>query len=87
MSNSLERPKSFSPNAKIEVNIELQNINHTFKKGHKFQIQIQPSWFPLIDMNPQTYVDNILKAIAADFQKQTHTVFRDSKLVFYGLDD
>jgi putative CocE/NonD family hydrolase len=57
--NSFENPEPFSPNTKTAVNIELQDINHTFKKGHKLQIQIQSSWFPLIDMNPQTYVDNI----------------------------
>ncbi len=81
--NSFENPEPFQPNKKTQVNIELQDINHTFKKGHKLQIQIQSSWFPLIDMNPQTYVDNIFKAKAEDFQKQTHTVFGDSKLVFY----
>ncbi len=85
--NSFENPEPFTPNEKTQVNIELQDINHTFKKGHKLQIQIQSSWFPLIDMNPQTYVDNIFKAKADDFQKQTHRVFGDSKLVFYGLDD
>ncbi|QTY27141.1 CocE/NonD family hydrolase [Flavobacterium sp. CS20] len=81
--NSFEKPEPFQPNKKTQVNIELQDINHTFKKGHKLQIQIQSSWFPLIDMNPQTYVDNIFKAKTEDFQKQTHTVFGDSKLVFY----
>jgi predicted acyl esterase len=81
--NSFEKPEPFQPNKKTQVNIELQDINHTFKKGHKLQIQIQSSWFPLIDMNPQTYVDNIFKAKTEDFQKQTHTVFGDSKIVFY----
>ncbi len=69
------------------MNIELHYINHTFKKDHKLQIQIQSSWFPIIDMNPQIYVDNIFEAEEDDFQKQTHTVFGVSKLVFYGLDD
>jgi putative CocE/NonD family hydrolase len=81
--NSFENPEPFSPNTKTAVNIELQDINHTFKKGHKLQIQIQSSWFPLIDMNPQTYVDNIFVAEEDDFKKQEHTVFGDSKIVFY----
>jgi hypothetical protein len=83
--NSFSNPKPFTPNEKTSVNIELQDINHTFKKGHKLQIQIQSSWFPLIDMNPQTYVDNIFQAEEEDFQKQTHTVYGDSKVVFYRL--
>jgi putative CocE/NonD family hydrolase len=83
--NSFENPEPFSPNKKTQVKIELQDINHTFKKGHKLQIQIQSSWFPLIDMNPQTYVDNIFKADEDDFKKQEHTVFGDSKIVFYEM--
>lgn len=80
---SFEKPEPFKPNEKTSVNIELQDINHTFKKGHKLQIQIQSSWFPLIDMNPQTYVDNIFKAKEDDFKKQEHTVFGDSKIIFH----
>ncbi len=75
-------PKPFEPNEKTEVNIKLQGINHTFKKGHKLQVQIQSTWFPLIDRNPQTYVDNIFEAEEEDFQKQTHTVFGDSAIKF-----
>ena len=63
-------------------NIKLQDVFHTFKKGHKLQIQVQSTWFPLIDLNPQTYVDNIYKADEKDFKTQTHTVFTDSKIEF-----
>jgi putative CocE/NonD family hydrolase len=83
--NSFEIPEPFTPNEKTQVNIELQDINHTFKKGHKLQIQIQSTWFPLIDANPQTYVNNIFEAKIEDFQTQTHTVFGDSNIVFYQL--
>ena len=83
--NSFERPEPFTPNSKTQVHIELQDINHTFKKGHKLQIQIQSTWFPLIDANPQTYVDNIFEAKAEDFTSQMHTIFGDSKIVFYQL--
>jgi predicted acyl esterase len=55
---SFENPETFSPNTKTAVNIELQDINYTFKKGHKLQIQIQRSWLSLIDMNPQNDVGN-----------------------------
>ena len=79
---SFAHPKPFIPNEKTEVNIKLQDVYHTFKKGHKLQIQVQSTWFPLIDLNPQTYVDNIFKASEEDFSTQTHTVFTDSRIEF-----
>ncbi|MEE3244337.1 MAG: CocE/NonD family hydrolase, partial [Bacteroidota bacterium] len=79
---SFSEPKAFEPNQKTEVDLTLQGVNHTFLKGHKMQIQIQSTWFPLIDRNPQTFVPNIYKAGAEDFQKQTHTVFGDSEIQF-----
>ncbi|MGD1945932.1 MAG: CocE/NonD family hydrolase [Croceivirga sp.] len=80
--NSFAEPEPFIPNKKTDVNIKLQDVYHTFKKGHKLQIQVQSTWFPLIDLNPQTYVDNIFKADDEDFKTQTHTVFTDSSLEF-----
>lgn len=80
--NSFTYPEPFVPNKKTAVNIKLQDVNHTFKKGHKLQIQVQSTWFPLIDLNPQTYVDNIFKATTADFKTQTHTVFTSSAIEF-----
>ncbi|MEM6720391.1 MAG: CocE/NonD family hydrolase [Bacteroidota bacterium] len=80
--NSFENPEPFVPNKKTAVNIKLQDVYHTFKKGHKLQIQVQSTWFPLIDLNPQTFVPNIYKAKEEDFQNQTHTVFNDSKIEF-----
>lgn len=80
--NSFSNPEPFTPNKKTAVNIKLQDVFHTFKKGHKLQIQVQSTWFPLIDLNPQTYVDNIYKADEKDFKTQTHTVFTDSKIEF-----
>ena len=80
--NSIEKPEPFEPNKKTDVNFQLQDVNHTFKKGHKLQIQVQSSWFPLIDLNPQTYVPNIFKAREEDFTKQTHTVFGNSFINF-----
>ncbi len=80
--NSFANPEPFVPNQKTDVNIKLQDVFHTFKKGHRLQVQVQSTWFPLIDLNPQTYVENIFKATEADFKTQIHTVFTDSSLEF-----
>ena len=80
--NSFSNPEPFIPNKKTAVNIKLQDVHHTFQKGHKLQIQVQSTWFPLIDLNPQTYVDNIFKASEDDFKSQTHTVFTSSSIEF-----
>ena len=80
--NSFSNPEPFTPNKKTTVNIKLQDVFHTIKKGHRLQIQVQSTWFPLIDLNPQTYVENIFKADETDFKTQTHTVFTDSSLEF-----
>lgn len=80
--NSFEKPEPFVPNQKTDVVFKLQDINHTFKKGHKLQIQVQSTWFPLIDLNPQTYVPNIFEAEEEDFSNQIHTVFGDSAIKF-----
>ena len=80
--NNFTNPEPFSPNRKTDVNIKLQDVFHTIKKGHRLQIQVQSTWFPLIDLNPQTYVDNIFKADEEDFKTQTHTVFTDSSIEF-----
>jgi hypothetical protein len=80
--NSFSTPEPFTPNKKTTVNIQLQDVFHTFKKGHKVQIQVQSTWFPLIDLNPQTYVKNIYKADEKDFKTQTHSVFTDSSIEF-----
>ena len=76
--NSFEKPEPFKPGEINDVNFRLQDVLHTFKKGHRLMIQVQSTWFPLIDRNPQKYVDNIFKADAADFQKATHRVYDNS---------
>ncbi|MFT5301724.1 MAG: putative CocE/NonD family hydrolase [Mariniblastus sp.] len=77
--NSYETPQPFVPNEVAEINLPLQDVCHTFKPGHRIMVHIQSSWFPLIDRNPQSYVDNIFKAKAEDFIKATHTVHHDPK--------
>ncbi|WP_121665487.1 CocE/NonD family hydrolase [Mesonia aquimarina] len=80
--NSFEKPEAFIPNKKTSVKIQLQDIHHTFQKGHKIQIQVQSTWFPLIDLNPQTFVPNIFEAEKEDFKAQTHSVYGDSSIEF-----
>ena len=80
--NSFSNPEPFVPNKQTDVTIKLQDVIHTIKKGHKLQVQVQSTWFPLIDLNPQTYVDNIFKATEEDFKTQTHTIFTSSSITF-----
>ncbi len=76
--NSFEKPEPFTPMQITEVNFPLQDILHTFKKGHRVMIQIHSTWFPYIDRNPQKYVENIYKANAEDFVKSTIKVYGSS---------
>ena len=75
--NSFSTPKPFVPNTATNVKFELPDVAHTFKKGHKLMIQIQSSWFPLADRNPQKFTD-IYKATEKDFQKATVRIFGGS---------
>jgi putative CocE/NonD family hydrolase len=76
--NSFENPEPFEPGKITEVNFQLNDVLHTFKKGHRIMIQVQHSWFPLVDRNPQKFVD-IGKAEASDFQKATHRLYHDKE--------
>jgi uncharacterized protein len=75
--NSFEKPEPFVPGQVTEVKYEIPDVAHTFKKGHRIMIQIQNSWFPLVDRNPQKFV-NIYKCSDNDFQKATHRIYHDS---------
>ncbi len=72
--NSLEHPEPFVPNKVTKVKIEMNDIYHTFLKGHKLMVQIQSSWFPIFDRNPQKFC-NIYKASEDAFQKATQRVY------------
>jgi len=74
--NSYENPEPFEPDKPTKVSFELQDICHTFKRGHRFQVQIQSTWFPLVDRNPQKYVPNIFRAEEDDFIKTTQRLYR-----------
>lgn len=84
---SYTNPKPFEPNQTSSVNVELLEVCHTFKAGHRIMVQIQSSLFPLFDRNPQNYVDNIYKAKDTDFIKATHTVHSGSHIEFGTLKD
>ncbi|MBC7850825.1 MAG: CocE/NonD family hydrolase [Chitinophagaceae bacterium] len=75
--NSFETPAPFKPNKVEAVKFELPDVAHTFQKGHRVMIQIQSSWFPLVDRNPQKFV-NIYEAVASDFQKSTIKIFHSA---------
>ncbi len=75
--NSFENPASFTPNKVERVKFELPDVAHTFKKGHRLMIQVQSSWFPLADRNPQKFV-NIYEADISDFQKATIRIHHEA---------
>ncbi|MGZ8540275.1 MAG: CocE/NonD family hydrolase [Chitinophagaceae bacterium] len=76
--NSFEKPEPFVPGQVTDINVPLQDVLHTFKKGHKIMIQVHSTWFPYIDRNPQKYVENIYKADEKDFIKSTIKVYGTS---------
>ena len=76
--NSFEKPEALIAGKKTDVNFRLQDVMHTFKKGHRIMIQVQSTAFPLFARNPQKFVANPYKAAAADYIKATQTIFNDS---------
>jgi putative CocE/NonD family hydrolase len=72
--HGLEKPEAMTPNKVEEISFSMQDVNHTFKKGHRIMVQVQSTWFPLIDRNPQTFVD-IPHAKAEDYVKATQRVY------------
>lgn len=84
--NSFTTPEPFEPNKKTFINLNMLDLFHTFKKGHKIMIQIQNSYFPYLDRNPQKYVPNIYQAADEDFTKANHTIFLDSKFMFNAVE-
>jgi len=73
---SFKYPKAILPNEVAAYRIDLHTNDHAFLKGHRIMVQVQSTWFPLYDRNPQTFVENIFKAHAADYLTATQKVFR-----------
>ena len=74
-----DKPKPIPANEKVRFRFELPTANHVFLPGHRLMIQVQSSWFPLYDRNPQTYVDNIFLAKPTDYKKATIKVFNSGE--------
>ena len=72
---SFAKPEAMVPGKVTRIDFTMPDVYHTFKPGHRMMVQVQSSWFPLVDRNPQKFVD-IYHATAADFQKATMRVYR-----------
>ena len=73
-----DKPTAITPNQITEFKYSLHGQNYAFLKGHRIMVQVQSTWFPLIDRNPQTFVPNIFEAKASDYRAQTHKIFRSA---------
>jgi hypothetical protein len=73
---SFEHPAPITPNAVLPFTVDLHQQAYTFRAGHRIMVQVQSTWFPLYDRNPQTFVANIFKAKAGDFRAETHKIYR-----------
>jgi hypothetical protein len=74
--DSFEEPAAFVPDQPTNVKWQLNDVSHTFKRGHRIMVQIQSTWFPLMDRNPQRFVPSIYEASESDFQAATQRVYR-----------
>jgi hypothetical protein len=81
--NSFEHPDSLVPNRTEPYVVDLHTQNYRFLRGHRIQVQVQSSWFPLIDRNPQTWVPNIFEAKDSDFKKATQKIYRSRDAATY----
>jgi len=77
--NSFSKPEPITPGKVEEFTFGLHEVNHVFKKGHRIMVQIQSSWFPIFDMNPQHYVPNIFLATRKDFVKSTQHIYHSKR--------
>ena len=76
---SFSAPAPLAPNTPLDFTVDLHQQSYTFKRGHQLMVQVQSTWFPLYDRNPQTWVPNIFKAKATDFQAETHRVWHTAE--------
>jgi len=77
--NGFEIPEPIRPDEVLEYTFSLHTQNYTFRRGHRVMIQVQSTWFPIIDRNPQTFVPNIFEAEAGDFRAATHRIYRSPR--------
>jgi uncharacterized protein len=76
---SFEKPEPITPNTVTPFTIDLHTADHVFRKGHRIMVQVQSTWFPIIDRNPQKFVPNIFEAKASDFQATTQRIYRSKQ--------
>jgi putative CocE/NonD family hydrolase len=76
--DDFSKPKAFEPGKIAELNIRLPHVNHVLRPGHRLMVQIQSTWFPLYDRNPQSFVENIFFAKPGDYQAQTHMIYHSA---------
>jgi uncharacterized protein len=76
-------PEAVRPDEVNEYHIDLHSVNHVFKKGHRIMVQVQSTWFPIIDRNPQKFVPNIFEAKESDFIVTHNRIYRSSKYPSY----
>ena len=77
--NSFEKPEPIAPGVVTPFTVDLHTANHVFKKGHRIMVQVQSTWFPVIDRNPQKFVSNIFEAKESDYQKATQHLYRSKR--------
>jgi putative CocE/NonD family hydrolase len=77
--NGFDKPEAIKPGEVTEYHWSLHNVDHVFKKGHTLIVELQSTWFPLYDRNPQTYVPNIMTAKPSDYKPATITIVTDSR--------
>jgi len=76
---SFEKPEAMIPDEVTPITVDLHTANHVFKKGHRVMVQVQSTWFPLYDRNPQKFVPNIFEAKEDDYQLATQRVYRSTR--------
>src|SRR3954471_20879813 len=81
--HGFDRPVAFRPGVRDSVTFRLQDVLHTFRKGHRIMVQVQSSMFPMFDRNPQTFVPNIYQAKASAFRKATQRLFVNGRTPSY----
>lgn len=77
--NSFSRPEPMTPNRVTPITVGLHQQSYSFRRGHRIMVQVQSTWFPVYDRNPQTWVPNIFEAKASDFRAQTHRIYRSAR--------
>jgi putative CocE/NonD family hydrolase len=76
---TMEKPEPLAPGKAEAYTIDLHSADYVFKKGHRIMVQVQSTWFPIIDRNPQKFVTNIFEATEKDFQIATQKIFRSAQ--------